>query len=111
MNTGVGSLFLLQRIFLTQESNQGLLESLSAELLATPCMCVCVFVYVYVCVCVYTSYFLYPFIRQWSLGCFYVFVVVNSAGINIGVHVSFQIRIFSRCVPKSGIAGSYGNYF
>ena len=56
MNTGVGSLFLLQRIFLTQESNQGLLESLSAELPATPCMCVCVFVYVYVCVCVHTIF-------------------------------------------------------
>jgi len=26
MNTGVGSLFLLQEIFLTQESNQGLLH-------------------------------------------------------------------------------------
>ena len=27
---------------------------------------------------------------------------------NIGVHVSFQIRVFSRYVPSSGIAGSYG---
>ena len=28
---------------------------------------------------------------------------------NIGVHVSFWIRIFSRYMPRSGIAGSYGN--
>ena len=28
---------------------------------------------------------------------------------NIGVHVSFQIRVFSRYMPRSGIAGSYGN--
>ena len=28
---------------------------------------------------------------------------------NIGVHVSFPIRDFSRYMPKSGIAGSYGN--
>ena len=37
--------------------------------------------------------------------------IVNSATVNIGVHVSFQIRvfIFSRCMPKSEIAGSYGN--
>ena len=25
------------------------------------------------------------------------------------VHVSFQVRIFSRYIPRSGIAGSYGN--
>ena len=28
---------------------------------------------------------------------------------NIGVHVSFQIIVLSRYVPRSGIAGSYGN--
>ena len=26
-----------------------------------------------------------------------------------GVHVSFQIRVFSRYMPRSGIAGSYGS--
>ena len=32
---------------------------------------------------------------------------------NTGVHVSFQVSvfIFFRCIPKSGIAGSYGSYF
>ena len=42
-------------------------------------------------------------------GCFHVFVIVNSAAMNIGVHVSFQIIVLSRYIPRSGIAGSYGN--
>ena len=42
-------------------------------------------------------------------GCFHVFAIVNSAAMNIGVHVSFQIMVFSRYMPRSGIAGSYGN--
>ena len=44
------------------------------------------------------------------LGCFHVLAIVNAA-MNTGVHVSFQIRvfIFSRYVPWSGIAGSYGS--
>ena len=28
---------------------------------------------------------------------------------NIGVHVSFRIRVLSRYMPRSGIAGSYGS--
>ena len=36
--------------------------------------------------------------------------IVNSAAMNIGVHVSFQIRVFSRYIPRTGIAGSHGNY-
>ena len=45
------------------------------------------------------------------LGCFHVLVIVNSAAMNTGVHVSFQIRvfIFSGYMPRSGIAESYGN--
>ena len=34
---------------------------------------------------------------------------VNSEAVNTGVHVSFWIRIFSRYMPRNGIAGSYGN--
>ena len=41
------------------------------------------------------------------LGCFHVLAIVNSAALNIEVHVSFQIRVFSRYLPRSGIAGSY----
>ena len=43
------------------------------------------------------------------LGCFCVLVIVNSAAMNIGVHVSFQILVFSRYTPWSGLAGSYGS--
>ena len=35
--------------------------------------------------------------------------IVNTTAMNIGTHVSFQIRILSECMPRSGIAGSYGN--
>ena len=43
------------------------------------------------------------------LGCFYVLAFVNSAAVNVGVHVSFWIRVLSGYMPSSGIAGSYGN--
>ena len=37
--------------------------------------------------------------------------VVDSATMNNEVHVSFQIRVFvfSRYMPRSGVAGSYNN--
>ena len=44
-----------------------------------------------------------------QLGCFCVLAVVNSAAVNIGVHVSFGIMVFSGYVPRSGIARSYGS--
>ena len=43
------------------------------------------------------------------LGCFHVLAIVNSAAINIGVHVSFPVIVFSGYIPRSRIAGSYGN--
>ena len=45
------------------------------------------------------------------LGHFHILAIVNSAAMNIGVHASFQIRVFvfSGYIPKSGIAGSYGS--
>ena len=44
------------------------------------------------------------------LGCFLVLSVVNIAAINIRVHVSFPILISSRCMPSTGVAGSYGSF-
>ena len=35
--------------------------------------------------------------------------IVNIAAVNIGVHVSFQFRVFSGYTPRSRAAGSYGN--
>ena len=43
------------------------------------------------------------------LGCFHVLATVNRDAMNIVVHDSFRIMVFSRCMPSSGIAGSYGS--
>ena len=43
------------------------------------------------------------------LGCFHVLAMINSAAMNIGVHVSLSDLVSSVCMPRSGIAGSYGS--
>ena len=43
------------------------------------------------------------------LGCFHV--LVNSAAMNIGVHISLSVLVSLVCVPSSGIAGLYGSSF
>ena len=42
------------------------------------------------------------------LGCFHVLAMINSAAMNIGVHVSLSDLVSSVCMP-SRIAGSYGS--
>ena len=43
------------------------------------------------------------------LGCFHVLGIVNSAAMNIGVHMPFWIMVFSGYMPRSGVAGPYGS--
>ena len=43
------------------------------------------------------------------LGYFHVLAIINSAAMNIGVHVFLSILFSSVCMPSSGIAGSYGS--
>ena len=43
------------------------------------------------------------------LGCFHVLAMINSAVMSIGVHVSFSDLVSLVCMPRSGIAGSYGS--
>ena len=44
------------------------------------------------------------------IGCFHVLAIVNSAAVNIGVHVSFSTLVSSGYMPSSGIAGAYGGF-
>ena len=42
-------------------------------------------------------------------GCFHVLIMVNSAAVNIRVHISIWSMVFSSNMPRSGVAGSYGS--
>ena len=60
-------------------------------------------------------YIYHSFLVHWSadghLGCFHVLAIINSAAMNIGEHVSLSDLVSSVCMPRSGIAGSYGSSF
>ena len=54
----------------------------------------------------FQSFLLYPFPCCWTF--FHVLAIVNSAAMNIGVHVCFWIMVFSGYMPRSEIPGSHG---
>ena len=61
-----------------------------------------VFHYRYVPPCLYPSFDVH-------LDCFHVLAIVNSAAINMGVHISFELQFCPDKTTRSGIAGSYSN--
>ena len=60
------------------------------------------------CIYMYHNFFIHSSVDG-HLGWFHDLAIVNSDAMNIGVHVSFCIMVFSGYMPSSGIAGSYGN--
>ena len=54
---------------------------------------------------IYVSYFLYPFINQWAFWLFPALAILNSAVVNIEVHVSFPATVFS-CYSSACVASS-----
>ena len=61
--------------------------------------------------CMYRPGLAYLFIHRRTLSCFCLLPVVNNAAGNIGVQIFVQVPAFSSsgCIPRSGMAGSYGN--
>ena len=57
----------------------------------------------------YQIFFIHSSVDQ-HLGCFHVLVTVNSAAVNIGIHVSSLFTAFSEYTPSSAVAGSYGRF-
>ena len=58
------------------------------------------------CVCVHL-FFIYSSVNGY-IGCFHVLAIVNSAVMNIGVHVSFWIGILPGHMCRNGTTGLYG---
>ena len=59
-------------------------------------------VYMYYSFLIYSS-------ADGHLGCFHVLAIINSAVMDIGVHMSLSDLVSLVCMPRSGIAGSYGS--
>ena len=57
----------------------------------------------------YHNFFIHSSVNG-HLGCFHVLAIVYGAAENFGVHVPFWIMVFSKYMPSSGFAGSYGSF-
>ena len=51
----------------------------------------------------YHNFFIHLSVDR-HLGCFHILAIINSAAMNIGVHVSFSVMVSSGYMPSSGIA-------
>ena len=66
-------------------------------------------VYIYICIYTTSSLSIPSSMDIYMDICFHGLVIVNSVAMNIGIHVSFRIMVFSGYIPRSCIAGSYGS--
>ena len=57
----------------------------------------------------YNNFFIYSSVDG-HLCCFHVLVIVNSAAVNNGIHVSLSILVSSGFMPRNGNAGSCGGF-
>ena len=57
----------------------------------------------------YHNFFIYSSVNG-SLGCFHVLAIVNNAAMNIEVHASVSVMVFSGCVPNRRTAWSYSSF-
>ena len=51
----------------------------------------------------------YPIVHMCHIFFSFVLALVNSAAVNIRMRVSYHTTVFSRYMPRSGIAGSYSS--
>ena len=57
----------------------------------------------------YHNFFMHSSVNG-CLGHFYVLAILNNSAMNIGVHVSFWIVVFSRLMTSGAIVGSFGSF-
>uniref|UniRef100_A0A8D0NMK3 Uncharacterized protein n=1 Tax=Sus scrofa TaxID=9823 RepID=A0A8D0NMK3_PIG len=71
-------------------------------------LCIYIYIYIYIYTYIYHIFLIHSSVNG-HLGYFRVLAIVNSAAMNIGVHVFFSMKVLSGYMPSSGIAGSYGS--
>lgn len=61
----------------------------------------------------YGPHFVYPFLYDGHLGCFYHLAAVNIAAVKVCVYLSVQVLVFSSfvCIPPSTANSSSSGFF